>query len=355
MNDTMLNTTIYNDETYWINVVNRLNQNISRYVMGLIWLMGNVGSILNCIVFHQPALRKSPCSMYFLASSVSQFFTFNFALLTRMLTYAFGNKTMYTNLWYCKFRFYLFYIFVAVPRYDIILASIDRYFASSRDALRRQWSSQKMAIRLIIGNIIFWSILYIQVLVFYVNSQTDCLPQNGVYDIFFSIYISIDSGILPLVFMLVFGLLTFNNVRKIKQSIRPTRMRVLNSQPNQMNNISKKDMQLIKILLNQIILFIIFNIINPCFLLYRTFTINNNKSILRQTVESFLSNMSYIFVYAGFSLTFVINISSSHLYQKEFKRLIQKIVFQRQTPSMTSIERPNIIDRKSKATTSKME
>ncbi|CAF3911404.1 unnamed protein product, partial [Rotaria sordida] len=41
-------------------------------------------------------------------------------------------------------------------RYYTILASVDRYFASSRNALRRQWSSTKIAIRFIIGNIFFW-------------------------------------------------------------------------------------------------------------------------------------------------------------------------------------------------------
>jgi hypothetical protein len=79
--------------------------------------------------------------MYFIASSGSQLFTFNFALLTRMLQFGYNVQAANIFLWFCKIRYYLFYISAAVPRYNIILASIDRYFVSSRDALRRQWSS----------------------------------------------------------------------------------------------------------------------------------------------------------------------------------------------------------------------
>ena len=104
--------------------------------------------------------------------------------------------------------------------HDIIqsLASVDRYFASSRDALRRQWSSTKIAIRFIIGSILFWCLVYIQVIVFYQNDSNNCLPQSGIYGMIFSIYILIDNGILPLVFMIVFGVLTYQNVGGIKRT-----------------------------------------------------------------------------------------------------------------------------------------
>src|SRR5690349_17484154 len=110
MNDTMFNNsvTIINDdddEIYWINIVYVINRNISRYGMSFIWLIGNIGLIFNCIIFYQPALRKSPCSIYFIASNVSQFFVFNIALLTRLLLFGYDIKTIYFNRWYCKIRY----------------------------------------------------------------------------------------------------------------------------------------------------------------------------------------------------------------------------------------------------------
>jgi hypothetical protein len=339
MSNTPLNSTVSfidQDETYWVNMVSLIDENISRYFMLFVWLIGNIGSILNCIIFCQAALRKSPCAMYFIASNASQFIINNFALLTRIFLYGFNIKTIYIELWFCKFRNYFFYVLLAASRYYTILASVDRYFASSRDALHRQWSSPKIAIRFIIGNILFWCFIYIHVIIFYQTYPNNCLPQQGIYGIFFSIYILIDNGILPLVFMSVFGYLTFKNVRQIKQRVRPLATSTTTNQSNQMNIASRKDSQFIKLLFNQIALYIIFNIFYPCCLFYQTITMNIQKSLIRLQVETLFSNMSYYLIYIGFSLTFFTNISSSSLFRNEFKRFIQIKVFRRRAIQLTA-------------------
>ena len=172
--------------------------------------------------------------------------------------------------------------------------------------------------RLIIGNILFWSLIYIQVLVFYEIHNGECSYRNGAYAIFFSIYISIDSGILPISLMLIFGLLTLKNIRQSKRRTGPLVV------VGQVNQISRKDLQLSKMLGNQISVWIILNIVNPCYLLYRTITINAMKSPLRLTVELFINNMTYFLVYLGFALTFFLYTSSSPLFRRELKQLIRR-------------------------------
>jgi hypothetical protein len=335
----MNNSVSVNDgyETYWINVVFLINENISRYFMIFIWLIGNIGSILNSFIFGQESLRKSPCAMYFIASNISQFFIFNFALLTRIFLFGFNVQTVYADIWYCKFRNYFFYVFLAAARYYTILASVDRYFASSRDALRRQWSSTKIARKFIIGNILFWCVIYIQVIVFYRTYPNNCLPEKGSYGMFFSIYILIDNGILPLVFMSVFGILTYKNVQGIKHRVRPMAISMEANQSSQVNRTTRKDTHLLKMLFNQILVYIIFNTFNPCFLLYQTLTINVSKSPLKLEVEVMLNNMSYFLIYIGFSLTFFTNILSSSLFRHEFIRLIQRRGLNHQIGQTTSI------------------
>ncbi|CAF1274207.1 unnamed protein product [Adineta steineri] len=242
----MSNTTINgtgilseNNEANMISFFNYLNMTISQYALGIIWLVGNIGSVLTCIVFSQSIFRKSACGIYFIASSFSQLLAFNFALLYRMLQYGYNINIINVELWFCKARFYLFYVLIANSRYNIIIASIDRYFASSRNALRRQWSSTKIALRVIICNAIFWCLMYIQVIVVYVLSNNTCQPQSGVYGIFFSIYISVDSGVLPIFLMLIFGLLTANNVRQTGRRISPTTQNS-NDRSVRSNRISKK-------------------------------------------------------------------------------------------------------------------
>ena len=324
MSNIVINTTFTlstDGQIELIEMVNNLNKTISQYGMGLIWLLGNIGSILMCIIFAQPTYRNSPCAMFFFAASLSQFFTFNFALLTRMLHYGHSVLMFNSSLWYCKVRFYLFYIFVAIPRYYIILASIDRYFASSRNALRRRWSSPKTAHRLIIGNVLFWSIIYIQVLVFYEIESSQCTFRSGDYGIFFSIYIAIDSGILPLLLMSIFGLLTVRNIHK-------TKMRTTGS-VGQGAKMSKKDLQLHRMLANQIVLFVILNLPNPIYLVYSSFTLNMSKSAVQNAAESLGSNMTYFLVYLGFSLTFMNFMISSDIFRRECFHLFQTKILRR--------------------------
>ncbi|CAF0852442.1 unnamed protein product [Rotaria sordida] len=303
--------------------------------MSLIWFIGNFGSTINCFIFYQPNLRKNPCVMYLLASSASQFLTFNFALLTRILYMGFNIQAVNTFLWYCKIRFYFFYISVAIPRYYIILASIDRYFTSSPDIYWRRWSSSKIAMRLIIGSCLFWCLIYIQVLIFYEIQKNGCSFRNGIYGIIFSVYLLIESGILPPLMMLIFECLTLNNIR---QSKRKTRSLTVGDvvRPGQYTRMSRKDLQFSKMLFNQICLWIILNIPNPCYLLYQTITINDTKSPLRLTVESFISNMSYLFIYLEFSLTFFVYTLSSSLFRREFNRLIRHKILPR-FPSNTTL------------------
>ncbi|CAF0830158.1 unnamed protein product [Adineta ricciae] len=308
-----------------INLINVINKTISQYGLGIIYLLGNIGSALTCLVFHQPTFRQSSCAMYFLASNFSQFFTFNFALLTRMLFYGYDIRTANTYGWFCKLRYYLFYIFIANSRYNIIMASIDRYFASSQNVFYRQYSSPRIASRVILIGAIAWCLIYIQVLVFYDIYDSNCQYQTGTYGIFFSIFISIDSGVLPIVLMLIFGSLTIRNIHRSRRRTGAFPY-ARYTQTSHGNRLTRRDMQLYRMLINQIILFIILNIPNPCYLIYSSFTIEDIEQPVRRTVKEFVSNMTYVLIYLGFALTFANFAISSKIFRREFQRIIKRKV-----------------------------
>jgi hypothetical protein len=258
-----------------------------------------------------------------------------------MLQYGYNVRAINIFPWYCKFRYYFFYIFVANSRYNLILASVDRYFASSRDALVRQWSSPKIAIRVIIGIAAVWFAIYSQVLVFYEIVNGSCQYQPGVYGDFFSIYISIDSGILPISLMLIFGLLVVRNVHQTRQRIgTTTTMNEDGSVPGR--KMSRKDAQLQKMLANQIGVFVILNILNPAFLLYQAFTAHNVKSPLLSAVNTFISNMTYVLIYLGFSLTFLNFALTSDMFRREFRQFFQTKVLGR-APQRSAVDGGTVI------------
>lgn len=322
----MNNTIIDDNQLYWIALVHLLNKIISQYFLILVWLAGNIGPIFTCIVFYQPTFRHSPCATYFIASSLSQICAFDFACTFRILQYGFDIPLVNRYLWFCKLRNYIFYIVIAASRYNIIFASIDCYFASSRNAIRRRWSSQKIAFRLVIANVIWWSLIYIQVLIFYDIENDVCNYRSGIYGRFFSIYITIDSGILPVSLMLIFGLLTIKNVNQTKRRIKPIAV-VNHSTSVPVRNMTNKDNQLYRMLAHQIVIFIILNVPNPCYFVYASFAINTEKSPLRVAIETFVSNMTYVLIYLGCSLTFSTFMLSSKMFRHEFRRiLITKIL-----------------------------
>ncbi|CAF1173099.1 unnamed protein product [Adineta ricciae] len=318
-----MNTTFDSNQIYWTAFVSDIMVKISQYAMGAVILIGDIGAVLSFVTLYQPALRKNPCALYYLASSTTQIIDFNFGLMTRMLQYGYNVNTVNYVSWFCKIRYYLLYVFVAIPRYFIIFASIDRYFASSHDALRRQWSSQKIAHRVIFINIIFWLLIYTHVLIFYEIQNDECLPRKGAYNIFFGIYIAFDSGILPPLFIMIFSLLTLRNIRHIKNRTNPMN-RANGGQHIQTTIMAKKDLQLLKIAFNEAIMFVLLSTLNPCYFLYQAFTTNTQKSPLRLLVELSVFHTSYVFLQLELALTFFIYIWSASIFRQEFLRLIKR-------------------------------
>ena len=319
-----------NDQTNLIDHIYFVNKIFTQYALGMALALGNIGSILNCLVFFQANLRKSPCSMYFIASSVSQLMTFNFALLTRMLNFGYGIRTYNTFDWFCRIRFYITFTFVAMPRYFMILALIDRYVASSRDAVRRQWSTPAIARRLIAGNTLLWFLMYSHVLVCYTNQSGSCSPQSDTYNLILTIQYSIDSGFLPLMFMVIFGWWTLKNIRAIGRHIRPM------GATNLAMNLSRKDLQLIKVLTNQVVFFVILNIPYLVFAAYQLVTLALMRSPFRIAVELLVNNIVHCLVYIEYSFTFVINIATSPLFRSEFKYFLQKKLLLRRETLVTA-------------------
>ncbi|UJR24503.1 hypothetical protein I4U23_005878 [Adineta vaga] len=147
--------------------------------------------------------------------------------------------------------------------------------------------------------------------------------------------------------MLIFGLLTVRNIHQTKKRV--------DIGANQRTKISKKDLQLHRMLANQIILFIILNMPNPIYLVYYSITLQDVKSSLRRAGESFASNMTYVLIYLGFSLTFLNFVISSDIFRRELMQLIRTKIFRRPPVVRTTggggvggttirVVRPNDID-----------
>jgi hypothetical protein len=93
----------------------------------IIILIGNIGSILNVIVFSiSRKLRSSPCSLYLIFASIVYAVYLNIVALLRLLQVGFNIDPSSQWSWFCKLRFFFVGFLLMLPRSYMLLAAIDR-------------------------------------------------------------------------------------------------------------------------------------------------------------------------------------------------------------------------------------
>ena len=323
----MSNTTIatVNREAELLALFTQLIQVVSQVLDGLMWIIGNFGAICTCIVFSRPTFRKSPCAMYFTASSFSQLFVFNFAVFIRMIQYGYNIPVNSVPSWFCRLRFYIFYVSGASARYNIVFAAVDRFFCSCQSVRLRRWSSSKVALCLIIIDAIIWALFYIQVLVFFDVKNDKCRIHVADIMIYFNFYLTIENGFLPIIPMLIFGLLTIRNIRRSAQRAKAPETidgAVSNTNNQSSSSSSKKEVQLHKMLINQVVVYVILNLPYPVYNLYRTYANLSSFTGSRAAIDTFVNNLCFDMIYLCFALTFLNFLLTSSMFRRELKQIL---------------------------------
>lgn len=130
-----------------------------------------------------------------------------------------------TSVVFCKIKYYIACVTTILPPSLVVLASIDRFMLSSRNAGVRAWSCPRIAYRLIAGVTIFWIVFSVHTLIgiSIIPSALGaiCYVQPGIYTLFVAIYLIIFNYSLPPILMVTFGLLTVANIRRTRRQIHP--------------------------------------------------------------------------------------------------------------------------------------
>ncbi|CAF1226126.1 unnamed protein product [Adineta steineri] len=190
---------------------------------GLILLVfGVVSCIINLIVFTQKNQRKSPCSIYLIAVNVANFLYIVLALLFLILTVGYGTDLTIYNLFMCRFYYYRSYLFDILSPFYLILASIDRVIVTSSNARTRQKSTLRLAYICIGCGTLFWIVFHCHAL-FLVDIQEIapgyfmCYARAGRYTLLLSYYSLFVKAIAVPLLMIIFGICTAENIRKLHQ------------------------------------------------------------------------------------------------------------------------------------------
>ncbi|CAF1050828.1 unnamed protein product [Didymodactylos carnosus] len=308
-----------------ITILGSVVQQFNLYIPILFIFLGSIGNVLNIIIFRQRSLKFIPCSIYFLSSSIANIFVIYFSLFTRLLTQYAGIPTDTGSDTFCKTKYYILYSSRTLSAWLIVLAAIDRYASSSQDYRRRKFSRLSVAYSLIgiISGFIF--IIYVHVLVYFkltfIRNQYNqfvpsCLQQAGfnIYPVFSDFFFLTWYCLLPPLLMAIFGILTIKNVRTSQRRIMANNNATLKQQ-------LKKNNQLVKMLLLQILIFIPLTLPLAMQKIYTTLTVNSVKSAYTLATDDFSAQTIALLSNAYHSINFYVYTLSARTFRVELLKI----------------------------------
>ena len=90
-----------------VNTLNRISSQLIIWGCVGFFIIGVTGCLLNIYVFIQPSLRRNPCSMYFLSSTIAGFIFLIVSIPFRVLQFGFNIDPTYYLLGWCKTEYYI--------------------------------------------------------------------------------------------------------------------------------------------------------------------------------------------------------------------------------------------------------
>jgi hypothetical protein len=227
-------------------LIQTVTTGITYYSPIVLLIFGITGCLCNFITFTAPQLRKTSCAFYFLIAAIFELLSITFGLISRFAADHLGSTLINTDRAYCKLRAYLVSALPLVATYLILLSSIDRFMSSSVSARLRSFSQMKVAygasgVAIAIG---FLSCMHI--LIGY-DLRPRCGALPGAFAMYDSMFVVFWLGVIPYVLMLIFGFLTFMNVRRTKKRVVPKPTANPNGPTRQQRREQKTDAQLIAV------------------------------------------------------------------------------------------------------------
>ena len=171
--------------------------------------------------------EKTPGRLYLLTVSIADLVFIGYLLLTRILISGFLIPVTNTVTFVCKSRFYIGQICMFTSLYDNCFAIIDQYFLSSRSVRIRQLSRLSSARITVLVSIIIWCLINIPSLLIYNvystanGTSTVCTVYSSSWTFYYTYFQSLlFLCLIPLSTFIIFGYLTRNNLRNVRQMTR---------------------------------------------------------------------------------------------------------------------------------------
>jgi len=296
-----------------------IQQCFTRYGMTAYVILGNIGLLINIGVFSQPVYRRKSYSLYILTMSIYGLLALNVCTIPIIYGAYHTNPSNYIYL-FCEIQFYFRHALMQLTRAFAVLACADRYASCSNQASIRAFSQYEVALKAIPCMTLFWLVVAIYPTMLRTLDNGVCDARSGVEDILYTTYIVFVLGFLPVICLSVFGILMTKNLKGMRNRIQPA-----TSSNSTGPILRKRDRDLIKMFLIELIIYIILTIPNTVMHIYVISVVNLVKSKERQLIEAFAVYVARVFLlYLGNAFSFWVYISTSVSYRLEIKNLFIK-------------------------------
>jgi hypothetical protein len=303
-----------------------IQTNLYKFGGPILMTIGTVSCILSLAVFTKKHLRKNPCSVCFVAYNIGSFLLIYTSLLFTTLLNGYNITPSSYNLSFCHFRNYMMTVLDVLNPFYIILASVDRILLTSPNALTRQRSTRRLAYVSVISVTLFWLLVHIHTL-FLTNiiqpapNFVVCYFEPGMYFALISYYTTIVKGILVPLCMIIFGVWTVKNIRHVGR-VAPVLSVTRSRTGVGVCFTHSKDRQLIRIVLIDISIYIIFSLMLSAVFMYQQFNQSQSQSIVDAKTQSFLLSVA---VFSGY-IPYCVGCYTNLMVSKRFRHEIEKVI-----------------------------
>lgn len=323
----VITATIHPSTLAFLSLLQIIQKDFFRCAGPVFILIGTISGIISLFVFTQKDLRKSPCSIYFIAYNISTLVLIYISFLPIVLEIGYELTPTTYHLILCRIRLFTTFLMNCLCPFYLLLASVDRMLVTSPNARTRQRSTHRFAYKSILIGTIAWIVGFSHVLIFaeLIRIETGkiiCYVQLGLYSAIIS-YCSLVKEVLIPSFMILFGLTSIRNIRHIRINIITTS--TTSSYPNHTghstNSARTKDRQLILMLLIDITIYIFFSFIMAVTLMYEQITRDKHKSLEQFQIESLIKSIAMFAAHIPFCINSYANLLVSKTFRKEVKEL----------------------------------
>ncbi|CAF1053625.1 unnamed protein product [Adineta ricciae] len=194
-----------------------ISQQIIIYSAMIYLVFGVIGNAISIYIFSSVSVyRRTPATFYFLIEAIFKNIYLLTNLLPRIIGYSYGYEFANISSLWCKFRQAILIMSSTVVVAHTCMSAVDQYLVTSSKAYLRQKSQIKMSHRSFVIIIIVCSLHAIPFFIYLDISPITkiCASFNPILTTYFPIFSLVIICTMPILFMSVFGSLTYRNIRQ---------------------------------------------------------------------------------------------------------------------------------------------